>query len=224
MIRHDDKRGTMFYPALSGEWTIDTWSLSEPDTLADFYELSNSGNSPKYVWVSDDKLNMLYGHMKWKLKMSMRKGGFVLSKRFKRIMRPFKWAGMFKDEKVNIQYHSDDLKSWDGAGLMHKRMVKRVIDASPLSKKQKAIAYNKLKSVKRFELTMLSSRGQDKGHVFVVDDPAIEWDFYLPQDTKGELAFENAGETFIGLWDVHSKQNGIWMDMQSLVNLGSYVI
>jgi hypothetical protein len=224
MLQHNDKRGTMHYPALVGEWTIHSWDLAAKDTLQRFYELTTSGNSPEFVWLSDDKLNILSGKMKHALKMNMRKGGFVLSKRLKRYVRPFKWAGDFRDEHLKIVYHDESKKTWDGAGLMHRRMIKKVIDRSPLSKKQKAIALKKIGQVNRFELTMLSSRGQDKGHVFVVDDPNIEWDFYLPKDTKEELAFANPGTTFIGLWDVHSKQNGIWMDMQSLVNLGRYII
>lgn len=223
----DDKIGTMYYPALKNtRWHIESWELSEPDTLAELYELIASGNSPKLAWLAEDKLNLLFGgEVKWPLKIRMGVGGFKASKRLKRFVRPFKYACEMDDKQVNVVYHDEDLKAWDGAGLMHKRMIKRIIDRVPhLTKRQKAIALHKIGECKRFELTMLSHRGEDKGHVFVVDDPAITWDFYLPRDTKTEVAMAEPGITFIGLWDVHSKSEGIWMDMQSLVNLGSYII
>ena len=76
----------------------------------------------------------------------------------------------------------------------------------------------------RFEVTTLHAAGQDKAHVLVVDDLAV--DFMFPtHSVKQELALDNpsagsgqASRIFIGLNPVHG-DNQMRLDVQSLVNL-----
>ena len=76
----------------------------------------------------------------------------------------------------------------------------------------------------RFEVTTLHAGGQDKGHVIVVDDLAV--DFMFPAGSaKQELALVGpsassgrAPRIFVGLQPIHSEDQ-MCLDIQSLINL-----
>ena len=68
----------------------------------------------------------------------------------------------------------------------------------------------------RFEVTTLHAGGQDKGHVLVVDDLAVDF-MFSAGSAKQELALID-GRVFIGLNPVHSEDQ-MCLDIQSLVNL-----
>ena len=77
-----------------------------------------------------------------------------------------------------------------------------------------------LRNGRRFEITTLHAGGQDKGHVYVVDD--LPTDFLFPADSVktelrlGETAFGQS--VFVGLNPVHSADQ-MCLDIQSLINL-----
>ncbi|MCZ7673821.1 MAG: hypothetical protein M5U34_45230 [Chloroflexi bacterium] len=51
------------------------------------------------------------------LRLSMHKGGYVLSKRLSRVMRPYRYWGFFSDDEVIIDYNELlDGNLWDGSG------------------------------------------------------------------------------------------------------------
>ncbi|MBE2223661.1 MAG: hypothetical protein IAF02_19120, partial [Anaerolineae bacterium] len=85
-----------------------------------------------------------------------------------------------------------------------------------------------LRYAKRVEFTVMTVKGQDKGHAIVADnlrdDAGNLVDFLLPQDTKKEVRLEpstgsgQAGQTFVGLSFVHG-HNDMRLDIQSLINL-----
>jgi hypothetical protein len=64
------------------------------------------------------------------LRLDLHKGGFVLSKRISRLMRPHLVSGFFEPEQVRIGYMEqtpDEAKVWDGAGLISRRMVEKLV-------------------------------------------------------------------------------------------------
>src|SRR5690606_33448792 len=85
-----------------------------------------------------------------------------------------------------------------------------------------------LRYAQRVEFTVMTSKGQDKGHAIVPDDLRDEAgrpvDFLLPEDTKQEVRLAplsgpgQAGRTFVGLSIIHG-HNDMRLDIQSLINL-----
>ncbi|MBK7180346.1 MAG: hypothetical protein IPH82_24700 [Chloroflexi bacterium] len=226
-IRFDDNRGGLAYPFLPAAlaWQITARSLGDEAALAEIFQ----ADTPTLRWVKDDKVLDLHvpgmdtavflAHTG--LKLSLDKGGYVLSKRLSRIMRPFRYWGFFADSDITIDYNPHlDGRLWDGSGQVSRGFIQRLADTLPLDERHR----QELLSSGRFEVTTLHSGGQDKGHVLVVDDLAV--DFMFPTGSaKQELRLANpsgdsgqASRTFIGLHPVHSDDQ-MCLDIQSLINL-----
>src|SRR5207237_531926 len=92
--------------------------------------------------------------------LSMAKGGFVLSKRLSRIMRPYFASGYFSEEEVNVRYmddlSEDQVKVWDGAGLISRAMLERLVIPPGTSPAKRAELLEELKDCKRVEFTLMS--------------------------------------------------------------------
>ncbi len=152
------------------------------------------------------------------LELSMDKGGFVLSKRLSRVMRPYFASGSFADEDVSVKYmdlSKEQEKVWDGAGLISRDMLERLMIPEGTSPAKRAELMEEIRHCKRVEFTVMSAAGQDKGHAIVADN--LEADFVLPRDTKKEVRLVN-GTKFVGVNFVHSHDD-MRMDIQSLINL-----
>jgi hypothetical protein len=180
------------------------------------------------------------------LKLDMHKGGFVLSKRISRVMRPHFVSGFFDPGDVRVAYMDqtpEEAKVWDGAGLISRKMLRKLATSTSsaqalsdaegmrlseeLSPAKRERLETELRHAKRVEFTVMTERGQDKGHAIVADDLRDEngrpVDFLLPQDTKKEVRLDNGrtsvgGPTFVGLSFVHG-HNDMRLDIQSLINL-----
>lgn len=208
VITPDDKNlGGMQYPLLQGsDWKIVTSALSDDLPV----------KSMKLRLVRQDKVVDIYCDQKPPLKLSMSKGGFVLSKRVSRIMRPYYFWGLFN--KVNIRYdESLDKKTWDGAGLISRRFLRKLTRHLPEARKDEL--RRRLMRTGRVEFTVLSKRGEDKGHALVVDD--LDADLVLPCDTKTELKLTE-DYTFIGVQPIHAARE-LWVDVQSIINLHPFM-
>ncbi|MCZ7673837.1 MAG: hypothetical protein M5U34_45310 [Chloroflexi bacterium] len=158
------------------------------------------------------------------LKLDLHKGGFVLSKRISRVMRPHFVSNFFDPDDVRVAYMEqspEEAKVWDGAGLISRKMLRKMILAEDLSPVKRERLETELRHAKRVEFTVMTPRGQDKGHAIVADDLRDEngrpVDFLLSQDTKKEVRLDN-GRTFVGLSFVHG-HNDMRLDIQSLINL-----
>jgi len=152
------------------------------------------------------------------LQLSMDKGGFVLSKRLSRVMRPYFASASFDKDAVKIVYMEQDdtqKKTWDGAGLISRAMVERLLipDGTPPAKRAELL--REVRECKRVEFTVMTERGQDKGHAIVCDD--LDADFLLPMDTKKEVKLVN-GKMWVGVNFVHAHDE-MRIDIQSLINL-----
>lgn len=154
------------------------------------------------------------------LTFNLNKGGFVLSKRISRIMRPYWISGFFPTEAVHIQYMTQskrDAKVWDGAGLVSRALLRRLIAQLPadLSAAKRREMTHELEHAQRVEFTLMSAKGQDKGHAIVTDGE--DFDFCLPEDTKDQVQLTD-GSTWIGIYPVHGAAT-MRIDIQSLINL-----
>ncbi len=233
----DDKLGGAVFPFLEQTkraWRILTHpvgELTEPHPAHTFSKVGET-RSPTLRWVNGDQVNDLYvdGMTAAQfleasgLKLNMHKGGFVLSKRISRLMRPHFVSGFLDPNDVQIAYMEqtpDEAKVWDGAGLISRRMLKKMMLSEELSPAKRDRLEAELHTAKRVEFTVMTSNGQDKGHAIVSDNlrdaNGRPVDFLLPQDTKKEVRLDN-GRTFVGLSFVHG-HNDMRLDIQSLINL-----
>lgn len=240
VLRFDDNRGGLAYPFLPNElqWQIVSHTFGDEEVLTKIFQADPPTPStepglslPKYSgpalrWVKDDKvLDLTIPGMDTKtflarsgLQLSMRKGGYVLSKRLSRVMRPFRYWGFFSDKEVTIDYNPHlDGRLWDGSGQVSRGFIQRLADSLDLDERHR----RELLHTNRFEVTTLHAGGQDKGHVLVVDDLAVDGtsaDFLFPAGSaKQELALTD-GRIFIGLHPIHSEDQ-MCLDIQSLINL-----
>ena len=219
VLRFDDNRGGLAYPFLPDalEWQIISRPFGDEEALAKIFQ----ANPPTLRWVKDDKVLDLHVPgmdtqtflERTGLQLSMHKGGYVLSKRLSRVMRPYRYWGFFRDEEVTIDYNELlDGRLWDGCGQVSRGFIQRLADSLDLDERHR----RELLHCNRFEVTTLHADGQDKGHVLVVDDLAV--DFMFPAGSaKQELALID-GRVFIGLNSVHSEDQ-MCLDVQSIINL-----
>lgn len=228
----DDRSGAVF-PFL--EQTRRAWHiLTRPvaETAAPHRAHTFGLDTPTLRWVNGSQVSDLYvdGMTTEQfleatgLRLDMHKGGFVLSKRLSRLMRPHFISGFFAPEDVRVAYMTQspaEAKVWDGAGLISRRMLKKMMLSETLSPAKRERLEAELRHASRVEFTIMTPKGQDKGHAIVADDLRDEngrpVDFLLPQDTKKEVRLEN-GRTFVGLSFVHG-HNDMRLDIQSLINL-----
>ena len=235
VLRHDDQRGGLAYPFLPDDqpWQIVTRSFDDEAALARILQAADpapatgsepapaTGSGPALRWVKDDKVLDLYFPgldtpaflARSGLRLSMHKGGYVLSKRLSRIMRPYRYWGFFDQAEVTITYDERlDRRLWDGCGQVSRRFIQRLAGRLALDERHR----RELLHSNRFEVTTLHAGGQDKGHVLVVDD--LAGDFRFPAGSaKQELSLAD-GRIFIGLQPVHSEDQ-MCLDIQSLINL-----
>lgn len=189
-------------------------------------------NRPTLRWVNGSQVSDLYvdGMTTEQfleatgLKLDLHKGGFVLSKRISRVMRPHFVSSFFDPDDVEIAYMEQspgEAKVWDGAGLISRQMLRKMMLSDALSPAKRERLETELRHAKRVDFTVMTPKGQDKGHAIVADNLRDKngrpVDFLLPQDTKKEVRLDN-GRTFVGLSFVHG-HNDMRLDIQSLINL-----
>lgn len=106
------------------------FQVDPPTPSACPMELGRSGQALR--WVKDNKvLDLHVPNMDTQtflertgLKLSMHKGGYVLSKRLSRVMRPYRYWHFFNQEEVLIDYNEClDANLWDGSGQVSRGFV-----------------------------------------------------------------------------------------------------
>jgi hypothetical protein len=227
IINQETAMGGAIYPFL--EQTGRAWAVvaQELDSPTPYPRQGTFGMSePTLRYVKDNKIEDVFVDgmtteqflIRTGLQLSMDKGGFVLSKRLSRIMRPYFASGAFPSEAVTIRYldqNETEQKIWDGAGLMSRAMLERLAIPDGVSPVKRAELLREIAECKRVEFTVMTERGQDKGHAIVADD--LDADFVLPRDTKKEVRLVN-GQTWVGVNFVHAHDD-MRIDIQSLINL-----
>lgn len=212
------------------ERTGRNWTLLTRDAASDtpyLPEHTFAQDTPTLRWVNGERVMDVFvdgmdtdTFLKHSgLELSLKKGGFVLSKRLSRIFRPQYVAGFFPKNDLKITYldlDDDGTKVFDGAGIVSRNMLQRMIEQLPdVSPRKRHELLQELEHTQRVEFTLVTERGQDKGHAIVSD--TIDQDFLLPHDTKGEVKLTD-GNTFVGFNFVH-KHDHMRLDIQSLINL-----
>ena len=220
-----------FLESLGRPWAMTAWDTDQPEPLSQ--EIPTFGaTQPTLRWVGDGKCTDLYvegmdtaeflAHSG--LAYNLHKGPYVLSKRISRVMRPHFLATHFEQNEVAIQYQKqtpDEAKIWDGAGVVSREMLRRISLNDQLTPQKRKELEAEIAHTQRVEFTIMTAKGQDKGHAMVADDlrdaNGNPIDFLLPEDTKKEVKLTN-GKTFVGITPVHGK-NHMRLDVQSLINL-----
>jgi len=232
VITLDTQLGGAIYPFLEATgraWSLVTSSTADP---AHYPNPATFGmDKPSLRWVNGDQVKDIFvdGMTTQEflratgLQIDMsKKGGFVVSKRLSRLMRPYFASASFPDSAVSITYldelDADGAKVWDGAGLISREMLRRVLIPDGVSEAKREELLREIARCKRVEFTLMSANGQDKGHAIVAD--CLPTDFVLPRDTKGEVKLVN-GQKFVGINFVHHHED-MRLDIQSLINLGEF--
>ncbi len=215
IISNASNLGGLVYPFLCDlEWSIVSSSVK--------VKLPN--HEPTLRWVKDNKVcDLIVPGMDTEaflthtgLSFSMHKGAFVLSKRISRLMRPYRYYTFLSPSEVIIE-HSAELETavYDGAGLMSSDVLNRLAENLDTEHPHFEQHLAELKQLRRAEITIMTDKGQEKAHVLIVDDLAV--DFVFPEgSTKREVTLSD--RIFIGLHPVHAK-NAMRIDVQSLINL-----
>jgi hypothetical protein len=219
-IRPNAPRGGMCYPFLPDAWA---WEI----IATPFDHLDHAPAAPTLRWVKDDKvLDLVVPGMDCEqffaetgLRPSLHKGGYVLSKRLSRLMRPYRYWGFFAPQEVQIVHNPEwDAALWDGCGRVSRTFLPRLLPALAAlpAAAQRRFTHELLRSG-RFEVTIMHALGQEKGDVLVVDRLPDGADFMFPVGSaKRELTL--AGRIFVGLTPRHA-QDEMRLDIQSLINL-----
>ncbi len=212
-------------------WHIVRHDSNEPDHAPDV-AFTFGQDAPTLRWVNGEQVVDLYvagmatadflTHSGLELDMS--KGGFVLSKRMSRVLRPQRMSGLFDRDAIRISYMQqteDEANVWDGAALVSRNMLAGMALAGDLPDLKREQLTQELSHLQRVEFTILTAKGQDKGHAMVVDDlcdaQGKPIDFLLPEDTKAQVKL-TTGQTFVGFNPVQG-HNEMRLDVQSLINL-----
>lgn len=222
-----------FLQRLGKPWMIHSWGVDDEDVT-----VYNAAIALR--WINGNRVNDLYIEnmdtdaflTATGLRPQMRKGGFVLSKRISRIMRPYFMYAFFERADISVIYLDQtarDAKVWDGAGRIRRSLLLRILNQMPeLPPSKRAEMAHVLQQAKRIEFTLMGmgdwsdskAGGQDKGHAIVYEDAQLEADLVLPRDTKGEIMLDDSS-IFIGLYPVHHADT-MRLDIQSLINLWGF--
>jgi hypothetical protein len=219
IIRQSPMLGGMQYPFLRDyDWEINTTDLFDDEVR----ETLKCTKGIAVRIVKDDKVvDIRVGRS---TKKFLEETGlwfsdeisFVLSKRISRIMRPF----MYWDFLDHVKIHYDatlNTKQWDGAGLIRREFLDKLCKHVPQDRAR--YLKRQLRESGRVEFTVMSERGQDKGHALVVDE--LAWDIVLPCDTKTQVKLLT-GKTFVGVSPIHHAHD-LWLDIQSLINFHPFM-
>lgn len=238
-ITNETHLGLYRYPFLgSGKWAIVDVELGRKNTPT----ILKTVNAASLCWLKDDKVVSIFipgitdpmQYLESKgLAISMCGGFGKLSKRLSRIHRPFALYAMFESDDIDIRYVKHGqvrAKSQDGAGWVSRRFLKRVVaqriqdEFVPLLKDE-STRESALRSIanlrsmaahaQRVEYTLMTARGQEKGHALVVETGKFDLRFVEGQ-TKPEVRMTNS-QVFVGFHVVHSSP--LFVDRQSYTNL-----
>ncbi|MHB8627804.1 MAG: hypothetical protein ACYDBJ_10265 [Aggregatilineales bacterium] len=228
VITPDTELGGATYPFLETidrNWRIITRHITTTPLAASPATLDM--NQPTLRWVNGQQvvevfvegLNSDGFFHATGLEVSLEKGGFVLSKRLSRILRPYFLYGQFPAHELSVSYldpqNDAEKKVWDGAGIISRRLLEHLVIPSGVSAAKRTALTRALYRCHRVEFTLVTEGGQDKGHAIVADQ--LPTDFVLPRDTKREVKLLD-GTRFVGINLLHALDT-MRLDIQSLINL-----
>lgn len=109
-------------------------------------------------------------------------------------------------------------KVWDGAGVVSREMLLKMIDKLPedMDARMRAKTIRELKHARRVEFTLMTEDGQLKGHAMVSEN--LSTDFVIPEDMKHQVKLSDPSQRYVAFEFPHG-QNDMRLDIQSAVNL-----
>ena len=177
VVTHNDPAHYPFLDALTRPWTLITHPVDGNVTPHPAHTFGRT--EPTLRWINGEQINDVYVvdmdtdafFAATGLDLSLHKGGFVLSKRLSRILRPYRASGFYDDVTIAYMEQDEDAaKVWDGAGLISRAMLERIEVDANLSPEKQAQLRAELKHTRRVEFTVMTAAGQDKGHAIVAED------------------------------------------------------
>ncbi|MGB0384732.1 MAG: hypothetical protein ACPGWR_07905 [Ardenticatenaceae bacterium] len=216
----------MKYPYLPTEWKWEIHNI--PFSLLDQAE-----PNPTVRLVKDNKVidihvpsmntNEFLAH--WGLRPHLSRGGYILCKRFSRLIHPYRYWTFLNPDEVKIVHREDwDADLWDGCGRVSKRFIRDHLlpRLSDLPEEKRRKYERELLHTGRFEITVMHEGGQEKGDCIVFDELPDGADFMFPAGSaKSEFAQE--GLVFVGLATARHPKDGMRFDPQSLINLHPFI-
>ena len=109
-------------------------------------------------------------------------------------------------------------KVWDGAGVVSRDMLLKMIDQLPsdMDPKLRSKTIRELRHAKRVEFTIMTEDGQLKGHAMVSEN--LSTDFVVPEDLKRRVRLTDGSQRYVA-FDFPHGHDHMRLDVQSLVNL-----
>ena len=226
VVRAKDVHIGMEYPYLPIEWEWEIHNIP-------FAQLPKAKPNPTLRLVKDSKLIDIHvpdmstadflAH--WGLRPSLCRGGYILCKRFSRLMHPYRyWTFLNPDEVKIVHVPEWDGDLWDGCGRMSKKFIRdRLLPRlSDLPEQQRRKYERELLHTGRFEITVMHEGGQEKGDCIVFDELPDGADFMFPTGSA-KSEFVQEGQIFVGLATARLPCDGMRFDPQSLINLHPFI-
>ena len=112
-------------------------------------------------------------------------------------------------------------KVWDGAGVVSRDMLTKMIDQLPddMDPRLRAKTIRELRQAKRVEFTIMTEEGQLKGHAMVSED--LSTDFVIPRDLKTQVKLTDPSKRYVAFEFPHGHDH-MRLDVQSAINLSPF--
>ncbi|MGB7341289.1 MAG: hypothetical protein WBC91_20500 [Phototrophicaceae bacterium] len=186
-----------------------------------------------FEWVKDGKIVAIYvdGMDQYAFYEALglewdRSNPVTTAKRVSRILRPQAVAGFFERSAIDVQYVEDvfgetsahDGVTWDGAGIVSRQTLLDMMEQLPedMDARTRARMTRNLQHAKRVEFTIMTDKGQEKGHAIVSE--TMDHNFVLPRDVKTQVKFTDPNSTYLSFDFPHAAVN-MRLDIQSMINM-----
>ncbi|MEO1666693.1 MAG: hypothetical protein AAFU54_18795 [Chloroflexota bacterium] len=112
-------------------------------------------------------------------------------------------------------------KVWDGAGVVSRDMLTKMIDQLPddMDPRLRAKTIRELRYAKRVEFTIMTEEGQLKGHAMVSEN--LSTDFVIPRDLKTQVKLTDPSKRYVAFEFPHGHDH-MNLDVQSAINLSPF--
>jgi len=112
-------------------------------------------------------------------------------------------------------------KVWDGAGVVSRGMLNKMIDQLPddMDDRLRAKTIRELRHTQRVEFTIMTDEGQLKGHAMVSEN--LPTDFVIPHDLKAQVKLTDSNKRYVAFEFPHGHDH-MRLDVQSAINLSPF--
>lgn len=197
-------------PFFGSEYNIRTYRL--PDK-ADEFEFK-----PGYQYIVRDNIIVEFksNELAIPITANQRSSYAKVAKRAARVLRPFPIWALGNESDLNIVYDESLNELWDGAAVITNKGWRKLL--AMMNPEERKVARDYAKKTRRFEFTIMTNRGQEKGHAILRDDEYnADAHIIVPADTKPDVKLAIEGQLFVGLVPFINK-NEAKLDEQSMIH------